>query len=273
VSALASWPVGNRPLRGRVLVVHGLGEHSKRYEWVAARLASAGYEVWAGDLRGHGQAPGLRGHSDRWQDLLDDVEEVWREMEARSSDATAPLAVLGHSLGGLIGLDWSLAHAERLRALVLSAPAFEVGFVPPPWKIALARFAARTAPTLAQSSGIRPEQISSVLEEIEAYRNDPQIHDRVTARQYVLYMEAATRLVGYALRLAWPTLVLAGGDDTVVSVAAVRHFAESNPARIEFHLYPGARHEIFHEAPAIREAAAEHLLTFLSRHLARGESS
>jgi alpha-beta hydrolase superfamily lysophospholipase len=173
----------------------------------------------------------------------------------------------------LIALDWSVAHPERLRAIALSAPALEVGFTPPPWKVALARFASRIAPTLAQSSGIRPEHISSVLEEIEAYRQDPQIHDRVSARHYVSFIEAAARLVAYAERLEWPTLVLVGGDDTVVSVAAVRRFAESNPSRIEFRLYPGARHEIFHEASAIREAAASDLIAFLSRNLRRGDSS
>ena len=137
MSTISSWPAGHSPLLGRVLVVHGLGEHRGRYEWIAARLAAAGYEVWAGDFRGHGRAPGPRGHADRWQDLLDDVETVWREMAAGTSDANAPTAVLGHSLGGLIGLDWALAHSDRLRALVLSAPAFEVGFKPPPWKVTL----------------------------------------------------------------------------------------------------------------------------------------
>jgi len=247
--------------------VHGLGEYSGRYEWVASHLAAAGFETWSGDLRGHGRAPGLRGHVDHWGDLLDDTEQVWNEMNRHAADAPGPLAVLGHSLGGLIALDWSLAHPERLRALVLSAPAFMVGFRPPPWKIALARMAARVAPTLAQSSGILPEHISSVAEEIEAYRNDPQIHDRVTARQYVCYLAAATRLAALPARLSWPTLVIAGADDTVVSVTAVRAFAEANPGRVEFHLYPGARHEIFHETPSIRDAAAADLLSFLARNL------
>jgi alpha-beta hydrolase superfamily lysophospholipase len=254
------WPAPAES-RGTVLIVHGLGDHSGRHAGLAEALAEAGFDVVAGDLSGHGLASGTRGHIDRWGDLLSDVDSWWR-----AAGTPEPLFVLGESMGGLVALDWALANPERLRALVLAAPAFAPGFEPPAWKLVLARVAQSLAPWLAQKTGIGGAMISRVEEEAKAFDDDPLTHQWMTARFFSLYREAAARLVVSGPRVSWPTLVLCAGDDRVVSNAALRTFAASNPSRIELLEYPGAYHALFHDLPDVRQAVIADLIAFLEKH-------
>ena len=72
---------GSRPgaPRGAVALVHGLGEHSGRYERLAGRFTDAGFAVWAIDLRGHGQSPGARGDT-RFAPALEDIDALRRAL-------------------------------------------------------------------------------------------------------------------------------------------------------------------------------------------------
>ncbi|MFN2119870.1 MAG: alpha/beta hydrolase, partial [Anaerolineales bacterium] len=67
-----SWePEGGR--RGVLVLLHGLGEHTGRYEAVGRRLAESHYALAGFDMRGHGLSAGPRGHTPGYDVLLDDV--------------------------------------------------------------------------------------------------------------------------------------------------------------------------------------------------------
>jgi len=257
---LRRWPAAEAA-RGTVLIVHGLGDHSGRHSGLAEALAAAGFDVLAGDLRGHGQASGARGHVDRWEDLLADVDSWWR-----ASGSPDNLFVLGESLGGLVALDWALIHPERVKALVLAAPAFAPGFEPPAWKLALAGVAQHLAPRFAQKTGIGGAMISREAEEARAFDDDELTHQWMTARFFSLYRGSAARLVASGARVTWPTLVLSAGADRVVSNAAMRAFAEANPSMIQLLEYPDAYHALFHDLPDVRRAVVRDLIAFLEKH-------
>src|SRR5687768_10683451 len=92
----------NQP-RAALLVVHGLSDHSGRYEYFGHRMAGSGISVYSFDLRGHGLSEGRRGHADRFEVLLQDVDGFRREVDTITG-GTLPLFLLGHSMGGLIAL-------------------------------------------------------------------------------------------------------------------------------------------------------------------------
>ena len=83
-----------------VILVHGYGEHSGRYEHTASDLARAGFEVHAYDQRGHGRSGGTRCHVRRFEHLLDDLEGFVATV--RAERPSLPVAVVGHSMGGLV---------------------------------------------------------------------------------------------------------------------------------------------------------------------------
>jgi alpha-beta hydrolase superfamily lysophospholipase len=260
-STLREWPVPEgTPTRGRLLLIHGFGEYCGRHAELAEKLAAAGYHVAAGDLRGHGNAQGQRGHIHRWREWVEDVDSWWRVLPEEGP----PLFVLGHSMGGLVAIDWTLEHPERVKGLALSSPIFEMGFEPPAWRRKLAELVSRLFPILSQPSGIDPEGISSVPEEVERYKSDPLIHTVASARMFVSYQRAASRLQTLGPAVHVPTLVFFGRDDPIASVEAARRFASTNPDWIRIRSYPGGRHELFHETPAIREQVTADLISFLN---------
>ena len=95
------WSPDGGPVRGVVLIVHGLGEHAWRYDHVAQRLNSWGFVVRSYDQFGHGESMGKRGALPNAERLLSDLAEVVDESRARMNHTT-PLIVLGHSMGGLV---------------------------------------------------------------------------------------------------------------------------------------------------------------------------
>src|SRR5664280_2138450 len=59
-----------------VIIVHGLCEHSGRYDYVADKFNAFGYSVYRFDNRGHGRSGGERGYVDDFNELIDDAEKI-----------------------------------------------------------------------------------------------------------------------------------------------------------------------------------------------------
>src|SRR5581483_3158208 len=99
---------------------HGYGEHSGRYEHVARRLMDDGAVVYAPDHYGHGRSDGDRGVVPDVELLVDDTERV--VTLAAGEHPGLPLALLGHSLGGIIATRLVQRDNHGVSALVLSGP-------------------------------------------------------------------------------------------------------------------------------------------------------
>ena len=91
----------------QMLLVHGLAEHSGRYERTGGLLAEAGIDVTAFDLRGHGGSGGPRGDVEHWTDYLDDI--AVRLAAVRTEADGRPVVLFAHSYGGLICTDYVLS--------------------------------------------------------------------------------------------------------------------------------------------------------------------
>jgi alpha-beta hydrolase superfamily lysophospholipase len=98
--------------RAAVIIVHGLCEHSERYNYVASRFNACGYSVYRFDNRGHGRSGGERGYVDDFNEFIDDTEKVV-ELVNRENPKL-PVFMLGHSLGGFIAAAYSIKYPGRL---------------------------------------------------------------------------------------------------------------------------------------------------------------
>ena len=207
-----------REPRALVAIVHGLGEHSGRYAALAGALVSRRFTVVSLDLPGHGEAPGPRGDATSWNVLRDQcipaMFTLTRGMPGQPPEL--PIVLLGHSFGGVLALDFALAHPRSLHALVLSAPAVKSAPVPI-WKVGLARLAGAAAPTFGFSNGLDARGISRDPEVLDLRRSDPLVHGKITPRIYFGFEEARARVLREARRLQVPTLILQGAADRVVN--------------------------------------------------------
>jgi alpha-beta hydrolase superfamily lysophospholipase len=119
------------PLRGVIQVNHGLAEHAARYGRFAAAMAARGFDVYAHDHRGHGgtRAPdapqrmfATAGGGDK---VIADVAAVHERIAADRPGA--PVILFGHSMGGLIALNFLMRHSQRVAAAAIWNANFSAG--------------------------------------------------------------------------------------------------------------------------------------------------
>lgn len=245
---LRHWAATGNPWAS-VLITHGVGEHSGRYERTAGVFARAGIDVTAFDLRGHGASGGRRGDVERWTDYLDDVELVLGRVRAGADGR--PVALIGHSMGGLLCTDFVLSGRTKPDLLVLSAPGLDDGL--PRWQHAIAGPAARLVPRLALKHSWGPEALSRDPEVGRLVQNDPGCPPRATVRLGALSFGAQKRVRARVRQVLVPTLVVHGGDDALVPPSASEAF-EGLP-NVTRRVYPGLRHETFNEPEGPQVAA------------------
>ncbi len=237
-----SWrPAG--PLRGILVNVHGLGDHSGLYPALADHFVPRGWAVHALDLRGNGRSPGPRGHIRRWSVYRDDLGQLLRLVRAEQPDR--PVFLLGHSLGGLVVLDFALEHPEGLRGVIAAAPALgRVGTSA--WLLALGRVLSRVWPTFSLETGLDLTGLSRDPEARDAVLADPLFHRRASARLAAELLAAAARIRRGAAGFPVPLLLLHGGADRMVMPdgTAAFHARVGHPDKRHIE-YPGAYHALF----------------------------
>lgn len=237
------WPVPAGEPWASLLLVHGLAEHSGRYEHVGTQLAAAGIDTHAFDLRGFGASGGPRASVDRWSQLHDDLEE--RLVAVRSIAPARPLVLFGHSLGALIALGYVLDGRARPDLLVLSAPAISADI--PLWQRLLVSSLWRVAPGLQLSNRLDIETLSSDAEVRANYLADPLNQHKSTVRFAHAAFGEQRRVAASLDRLSMPTLVVHGGLDRLVPTVTSEAL-EGRPG-VTRRVYPGLRHEL-HNEPA-----------------------
>lgn len=235
------WPVAQA--RGTVVIAHGLGEHAGRYAHVAAWLNARGWSVIAPDLRGHGKSEGKRGVI---RHPMDPYYDVGAAVATAKSEGRGPVVLLGHSAGGAFAARFVAENPDAVPALVLSSPAFDAHLT---WFQRVQLSIGRAfAPSLAQPNGLQPEFISHDATVVRAYRDDPLVHDRVTARLARAILDAGARAITAAPTWRVPTLLLYSGDDHLVASRGSDAFAAAAPRQVvESERFDALYHEILNE--------------------------
>jgi acylglycerol lipase len=230
-----------------IVIVHGLGEHSGRYEHVGEHFAAAGIDAHAYDHRGNGGSAGRRGDVDRWSRYHDDLGE--RLATIRAAGTGLPMILYAHSMGGLIAAGYLLSDRPRPDMTVLTAPGLDSTLAG--WKKRLAPLLARIAPTLSVPNGVPPETLSRDPEVGRRLNDDPLNARASTARFGAEALVEQARVRSRAREIGGPTLVLHGLDDRLVPPPSSEVF-EGAPG-VERRTYPGLRHELHNEpeGPAI----------------------
>ncbi|HEY8050966.1 MAG TPA: lysophospholipase [Ramlibacter sp.] len=244
--AMQDWPLPDGlPVRGTVVIVHGLGEHAGRYEHVARRLNQWGFAVRGYDHYGHGDSGGQRGGLPVESRLVDDLGDVVQSTRQRM-DPGLPLIVLGHSMGGLVAACLAAIGHVRIDGMILSSPALNAG-LSPLQKLLVATLP-RFVPNLKVGNGLNPHHLSHDPAVVAAYQADPRVHDRISARLARFILDAGPTVIAHAPRWSVPTLLMYAGGDRLLNPAGSRAFAEAAPQQVvTSRCFDGAYHEIFNE--------------------------
>ena len=237
-------------IKGVLAIVHGLGEHSGRYCSVVKAATSAGYAVFGFDNQGHGKSEGQRGHIRSWQDYRDNVQAFLQLI--RAQEPAAPLFVMGHSLGGLIVLDYALhsAQADSFKALqvqgiVISAPPMKpVGGKAHSARAILAKLLSGLLPRFTLKMCLDEGGLSRDREIEAQAQKDPLVHPYVTLRwgaETISTIEWVKRHIG---ELKLPIMLTHGGADPLIDPAGSTALFEDIAAPEKtLRIYPGSYHE------------------------------
>jgi alpha-beta hydrolase superfamily lysophospholipase len=235
-----------------VLLAHGISEHARRYDHVADALVAHGAVVYAPDHYGHGESEGERSSVDDVEVMVTDLAAVARV--ARSEHPGLPIVLVGHSLGGLIATRFAQRHEADLAGLALSDP-FIGGN--PAFEPLLDMDPMPEVP-------LDPSLLSRDQSVGEAYVADPLVCSGPILQASLRGLFTAVEAVAAGPRLDVPTLWLHGDADALAPLEVTREALEAiRPDRLEEHVYPDARHEIFNETN--RDEVIADLVDFVDR--------
>jgi alpha-beta hydrolase superfamily lysophospholipase len=259
---VSTWVPEGAPT-GVVVIAHGFAEHGGRYAAVAEHMLAGGIAVSAADHRGHGLSGGRRTSVVRFADYADDLATVI--VRVRDRWPSQRLVLLGHSLGGLIALDFAVRPDTALDGLVLSAPAACPGDVSKV-KLALGRVLSRVAPD-AGVLRLPLNRISRDQAVVDAYNNDPLVfRTPIRARLGAEMLDAMDRVEKALPSMRLPLLVMQGTADGLVDPGCGPHvYDRAGSADKTLKLYDGLWHEIFNEPE--RDRVLADLTAWLRSHL------
>lgn len=239
-----SWLPSENP-KAIIVLVHGLGSHSGWFSNVAEKLVESDYGVYALDLYGHGKSLGQQGHINSWDDFRGNLDYFCQWVKSQYSEQS--LFILGHSLGGLIVLEYILRLSPAVNGIIIMAPALgKVGISR--FKIMAGKLLSWVYPRFSLDIGIADEASSHYESIILAYNNDPLRHSIATARFSQEYFKIAQWVEDNCSNLSIPILVLQGDEDIVTPAETTRDlFAKLPEIDKQYKEYKEGYHDLHHD--------------------------
>lgn len=243
-----------------LILVHGLGLNRQMWQWQQAALATR-YTVITYDLLGHGQSAKPAG-SYTMQQMTDQICALMDHLLLERC------ALAGFSLGGLIVQAFTVAHPQRVSALVILNAAHGRSEQERAALMGRVQQVREQGPASTVDAALQrwfsadfathsPEVLAQVRDWVLA--NDPEVYPEV----YHLLARADIGLENAIAAIKCPTLVMTGEQDHGNSPAMSRRIAALIAgARLE--ILPGLRHMALAEDPA---RVNEILLGFLNEAL------
>ena len=245
------WPIASP--RAAVQLVHGLGEHARRYDELASVLNKAGYAVYATDHRGHGEtglAMVASGVTRRLGNLgPGGMAAVFAdELQLRDLIETEhmgrPLVLIGHSWGSMIAQRLLDANSTMWQAAVLTGSNVLL-----PGILPSSGFNKKWSRT-PNKTGF--EWLSRDRAIGEAFVADPKTFP--DSAMSVFGVTQTIKLLGLPKKTIYPNLpilLMAGSEDPIGGERGTRMLAEAyrrvGVIDLQAICYHGARHEVFNE--------------------------
>lgn len=251
------WYKKQRQARAVVVIVHGMGEHRKRYVHVAQRLVDEGYVVAAFDQRGHGETDGKRGHVAHYDQLIEDLDAFVEQVESAAESLSIglvrlPWVIYGHSMGGNVTLTHTLSgrHRDKWRGIIASSPWLRLAFAPTRLDLLLGALMNRIWPSFTLRRPLLTANLTADPEFQASIRNDGLRHPYISAR-FFFGVQAAGRTILDCSAESFndrPILFMHGDDDRVTSIHATAQLAAKLGSKTRtFIRFSGGKHELHND--------------------------
>ena len=233
-----------------LIIIHGIGEHSGRYMNIVNYFTPLDITIYSFDNRGHGRSPGKRGHILNWEEFREDVK-CFIEM-IQEFDGHLPVFLMGHSLGGLIVLNYALHYPQGIKAIIASGPVL----VPPSishFLLFLSRALSKILPSFSVDTKLNVHAISRDPEVVRAYQEDPLVHSKASARLGTEFTRTMNWTFQHAEEFSLPLMIVHGGSDQLVPVTGSYEFYKRMTSEDrEIHIYEGGFHEPHNDIDRIK---------------------
>ena len=246
-----------------ILLVHGLGEHCKRYQHLAEFYNSAGISLVSFDLRGHGQSDGLRGHAPSYDVICDDIQYCLDETRKRYPKL--PIFIYGHSLGGALILYFLLKRNPDIRGAIVTSPGLAAAAPLPPMKLLAAKVMSRIAPTFSLPNDLDRSGLSRDPQIEEKYSSDPLVHGMISARLGMELINNGKYIIEHGSDIKTPMLLMQGSADRLVDPKKTIELSQKTPPSTTFKLWDGFYHELHNEPEKLEVLKYE--LTWINKQL------
>lgn len=231
--------------RAILCIVHGLGEHSGRYQAYAEFLLKKNLSVVAVDLPGHGRTSGKRGHFSSLNEVFECVVALLAK--GRALHPGHPVFLLGQSMGGNIVLNHALKHPEGISGVVAQSSWIRLHQAPGKALLRFAKLMKSIYPAFAQSNGLNPMDLATSPAVAKAYQADSLVHDRISVAAGLTMLEAARELDNFQGAFPVPVLLMHGTADRITNFQGTAGLAERCSSDVQLELYEGYHHELHNE--------------------------
>lgn len=275
-------PQGQETCQGTVFLFPGRTEYIEKYGPAAAELTARGFAVLTIDWRGQGLADRMLddrrlGHVECFTDFQKDIAAAVQL--AQDLELPQPWHLLGHSMGGAIGLHWAMAGAP-IATCAFTGPMWGIHISP--WLRPVAQLVSDLAPRIGQGARLVPTTA------IEPYVHGTNFMDNMLTGDPVMFDMMQTQLraepdlnlggptinwLGESLREcrllaarpspAMPCVTFLGTDEEIVDTPAI-HDRMGRWDMGELVMVPKGRHEVLMETPDIRAQVFDRLETLFT---------
>jgi acylglycerol lipase len=259
------WEPSNKP-KALIALVHGLGEHTGRYEHVAKAMTDAGYAFVGFDLRGHGKSSGVRGHFPSLDAVMQDIKEFFVFLSQRYPDL--PQFLYGHSLGGLLVLTYALKNKVGLKGVIATGAGLRSPIHEQKMKVIMAKLLGSLAPTSLIASGLDTAALSHDPNVVNTYKTDPLIHDRISLGFGKAGLHATDYVWSHAGEFSLSLLIMHGAADKITYSYGSEDFFKlvaKNNRDATLKIWDTLYHEIHNEPQ--KEQVIKLMIDWLNKHL------
>lgn len=242
-----------------VCLVHGLGEHGRRYLELASAFSQASCGFVTFDLRGHGKSPGQRGHVPQYSLLLDDIDAFLKGIAGEHPGI--PLLLYGHSLGGNLVLNYVLRRNPSLAGAIVTSPGLAPTAPPSHVELLFGRLMAFVYPRFSMPNKLDLSGLSRDVIALEKYMRDPLVHDKISVKLGLEVLRAGQWAIAHASELSMPLLLMHGTADRITSAPATETFSRRAGALCKLKLWDGYYHELHNEPE--KEAVFQYVLNWI----------